>query len=124
MRTITQDELHAEMTARFGADPRKWKFKCPACGTAQSAEDFFAVGFKPGTGEVNKYLGFSCIGRFTNAGDKGIAAKNAGKPWDKGCNWTLGGLLHIHELEVILPDGSKQPAFEIADAPKEVKVAA
>lgn len=115
MRTLTQDELIAEMRARHGEDAKQWKFVCPMCKTPQCANDFYAAGFKPGTGEVNKYLGFSCIGRFTNAGEH-----KKGTPPGKGCNWTLGGLFQIHELEVILPDGKKSPCMEIADAPVEV----
>lgn len=120
MRTITQEELVAEMRQRFGDNARQWKFVCPMCKTVQCADDFFATGkFQPGTGEVNKYLGFSCIGRFTGAG-----APRSGTPPGRGCNWTLGGLLQIHELEIILPDGKRSPAFEIAEAPTPVAAVA
>lgn len=119
MRTVTQEEYVAEARRNWGDDARKWKFECPVCKTAQSAEDFFAAGFKPGTGEVNKYLGFSCIGRFTNAGPH-----KAGTPPGKGCDWTLGGFFQLHELEVILPDGKKSPAFAVAQAPVAQAVAA
>ena len=104
----------AEMRKRFGDDAKQWKFVCPMCKTVQSANDFYAAGFKPGTGAVNKYLGFSCIGRFTKAGEH-----KAGTPPGRGCNWTLGGLFHIHELEIIMPEGTVSACMEIADAPVE-----
>lgn len=115
---MTQDELVAEMQKRFGADAKQWTFVCPMCKTRQSANDFYAAGFKPGTGEVNKYLGFSCIGRFTNAGEH-----KTGTPPGKGCNWTLGGLFQIHELEIILPDGKRSACMEIAEVESKLEVA-
>ena len=117
MRTITQDEFLAECKQRFGPRARDWKFVCPACGTVQSVEQLAdAVIASGGTkDDVHGYIAFSCIGRFTKQGDAGISAKNKGKPWDKGCNWTLGGLLRIHTLEVLI-DGKARPTFELAEA--------
>ena len=112
-RKITVSQFHEELKA-IGGDPVNWQFVCPACGTKQSAQSFYDAGFKKGEGEVNKYLGFSCIGRFTGQGDAGISAKNRGEPWDKGCNWTLGGLFQIHTLEILTPDNVAHPHFEIA----------
>jgi len=68
--------------------------------------------------DVQKYFGFSCVGRFTGAG-------NPPKPEDKGkeqkgCNWTLGGLFQMHDLEVVTPDGKKHPCFEPA-TPEQAK---
>lgn len=116
---MTQSEFLEEATRRFGPNARDWKFVCPACGTVQSVQQLAdAVVACGGTkDDVHGYIGFSCIGRFTKQGDAGIRAKNRGKPWDKGCNWTLGGLLHIHELEVEI-EGRKRPTFELAIAPE------
>lgn len=72
-------------------------FQCPNCKTLQSAQDLIDAGAGSSFDEVEKYLAFSCVGRFTK---------------EKGCNWTLGGLLHIHELEVITPDGEHHPRFK------------
>lgn len=112
MITMTQDEFLAEAQRRFGRNGRDWKFVCPACGTVQSIQQLFDAGLKKET--VHQVLGYSCIGRFTGQGDEGIGAKNRGEPWTKGCNWTLGGLLHIHALEVVFPDGGRRPTFELA----------
>jgi len=113
---MTHQEFLDECKKRFGPSVNDWKFVCPACGTVQSikqlADAVIASGGKKE--DVEGYIAFSCIGRFTKAGDKGIAAKNQGKPWDKGCNWTLGGFLRIHTLEVLLPNGEKRPTFELA----------
>ena len=115
MKTITQDEFLAEAKARFGSNTRDWKFVCPACGTVQSVQQLLdAVLASGGTkDDVHGYIGFSCIGRFTGQGDAGIAAHHRGEKWDKGCNWTLGGLFRIHTLEVLL-DGKPRPTFELA----------
>jgi hypothetical protein len=120
---MTQDEFLAEAKQRFGDDVREWKFVCPACGTTQSVQQLvdavIAAGGKKD--DVHRYIGFSCIGRFTGQGDVGITVKHKGQKWDKGCNWTLGGLLHIHELEVIMPDGRRRPTFQLAIATEALK---
>lgn len=71
-------------------------FQCPACKTLQSGNDLVrATGLS--REEVQKWLGYSCIGRFNEE--------------VKGCDWTLGGLLQIHELEVLTDDGNVHPHF-------------
>jgi hypothetical protein len=117
MKTMTQEEFLTEAKARFGDNTRDWKFVCPMCGTTQSVEQLInAVVASGGKKEdVHGYIGFSCIGRFNKQGDAGIAAKNRGEAWDKGCNWTLGGLFHMHTLEVVLENGHKRPTFELAE---------
>jgi hypothetical protein len=111
-RTITQEQFWKECEARFGMNVRDWQFVCPMCGTKQSVASLLAAGVP--LDKVEGVIAYSCIGRFTGQGDDGIAAKAEGKPWDKGCNWTLGGLLQMHELEVLHPDGTKRFCFEIA----------
>lgn len=54
--------------------------------------------------EASQYIGFSCIGRFNNK--------------RTGCDWTLGGLFRIHELEVITDDGERHMHF-LPMTPKE-----
>lgn len=67
---------------------------CPHCHTSQSPRDLVEAGVDKG--EVMDYWGFSCIGSFD---DK------------QGCNWTLGGLFQIHELDVIDGSGKSFPRF-------------
>jgi len=73
-------------------------FVCPICKTEQSANQLIEAGVK--RDEVPNYIGFSCIGRFDKS---------------KGCNWTLGGLFGIHELEIIDSDGKHHPRFMFAE---------
>lgn len=107
MQSMTLNEFHAAIKAQ-GLPPNHWAFRCPACGTVQSATDLINAGAGASMGEVEKYLGFSCYGRFTGAG----APRK--KPDGKPCNWTLGGLFQIHRLEVLTPDGERHPRFEVA----------
>jgi hypothetical protein len=97
MKTMKLEDFKAEARKRFGPDNKKWKFQCPHCKTAQSAEDLVAAGVSKD--DINKYVGFSCIGRFTK---------------DKGCDWTLGGLFQIHEIEIEIADGTKHVSFDLA----------
>jgi hypothetical protein len=108
MKTITVDELHAQLRAQDV--PRLHvAFKCPMCGTVQSMADLILAGAGKDEEEVEKYIGFSCVGRWTHGG--GPPKK---KGTQVGCNWTLGGLFQCHEVEVVTPDGKRHPQFETA----------
>ena len=107
MRTITLEEFRTEIKAQ-GVRTERMCLICPMCGMVQNATDFIAAGAGKSMDEVEKYLGFSCIGRFTGA----PAPRQ--KPDGKPCNWTLGGLFKLHKLEVRTPDGQLHPRFEIA----------
>ncbi len=80
--------------------------ECPMCGTIQSAADLIAASAGPDFDSVEKYLGFSCVGRFTHAGPP---PKTKGT--QRGCDWTLGGLFSIADLTVITPEGEKHLRF-------------
>lgn len=108
MRQITVDELHAEFTKQGVSKTEHLAFICPMCGTVQSAHDFIKAGAGKNIESVEKYLGFSCVGRFTGASSP--RAKPDGKP----CNWTLGGLFALHKLEIVTPDGEAHKSFELA----------
>jgi hypothetical protein len=114
MKTMTVKEFQEALKAQGAPSMSQTCVVCPMCGTVQCGDDLIAAGAGKTFEDIEKYLGYSCVGRFTHQGDKGIAAKNAGKKWDRGCNWTLGGLFKTHELEVITPDGQKHPHFEPA----------
>jgi hypothetical protein len=98
MRTISISDWRAEGKRRFGEKARFWKFKCVSCGEVQTGQDFLSAGLTPD--EVLKVMGYSCIGRFVPG---------------RGCDWTLGGLLHIHQLEIEMEDGKRVPCFEFVD---------
>lgn len=109
MKQMTLDEFRAAAKAQ-GVPREQMKFICPMCGTEQSAQDLIDAGAGSTFADVEKYVGFSCVGRFTGAGEP------RKEPDGKPCNWTLGGLFQLHRLEVITPDGQRHPLFELVGA--------
>lgn len=114
MQTMSLDEFQQALQSQGVRTREQLALKCPMCKTVQSAEDLIAAGAGTNFDEVEKYLGFSCYGHFTGAGAPRKPAD--GKP----CNWTLGGLFALHELEVITPDGERHPRFMPA-TPEEAR---
>ncbi len=108
MKTMTLDEFKHALKSQ-GVTIEHVALKCPMCGTVQSASSLMRAGAGSSLDEVEKYLGFSCVGRFLGAGEH----KALNKP-GKGCDWTLGGLFKLHKLEVLTPDGKRHPRFEVA----------
>ena len=107
-RTITLDQYHAELMAQGVPSRDDIALVCPMCGTVQSAKDLIEAGAGDSFEGVEKYLGFSCVGRWTGAGSPRKA------PDGRPCNWTLGGLFTLHKLAVMTPDGKSHPRFEPA----------
>jgi hypothetical protein len=105
MMTVTLEEYLQTLKAQ-GVPKEHMAMICPMCGTIQSAHDLIAAGAGATFDDVNGYLGYSCIGRFTH-----------GQPPPKergtqiGCNWTLGGLFRVNTYEVVTEDGQKHPRF-------------
>lgn len=108
-RVITREQFHAELKAQGVKTHADLAFVCPMCKTVQSGRDLIRAGAGKDWEEVEKYVGFSCVGRWTSAG-----MHRKGTPPGKGCNWTLGGLLQLHELEVVTDDEKRHPRFEPA----------
>lgn len=108
VRVITVEEFLAEARAQGAKANEDIVFVCPACGTLQSGKDLIAAGAGKTFEDVATQVGYSCIGRWQGAGDP--RPQHDGKP----CNWTLGGPLHIHQLEIIAEDGEQCPRFELA----------
>lgn len=94
METITHENWMKKAEQLFGKDVRKWEFICPSCGTVQTPQELLDTGMTKKS--AGAYIGFSCIGRFN---DK------------RGCNWTLGGLLRIHKLEIVIKGKKNAPVF-------------
>jgi|GEM_PF-1113927 len=82
----------------FGADPRAWRFKCPACGHEQSHNETKAR--RADIGDTSGWIYFACEGRH----NPGV-----------GCDWSLGGLFQIHTLEVIEESGRAVACMRFAD---------
>lgn len=114
MQTMTLEEFHTALRAQGCSSVKHAAFKCPMCGTVQSATSLINAGAGKDFDDVERFLGFSCVGRWTGAGEP------RNKPDGKPCNWTLGGFLQLHKLVVITPDGERHPRFEIA-LPDEAK---
>jgi hypothetical protein len=108
LKTMTVAEFHVACRAQGAPSSAHLCFVCPACGSVQSANDLIAAGAGKTQDDVEKYLGFSCVGRFTH---RQPAHKRDGRP---GCDWTLGGFFAIHTLEVTTEDGKKHPHFDLA----------
>ncbi|MGH8079024.1 MAG: VVA0879 family protein, partial [Lysobacter sp.] len=90
------------------SEPEDYAFICPMCECVQSARDLIAAGAGSTFHEVQGLIGFSCVGRL-------IDAPSPRHPPDgKPCNWTLGGLLRTHRLEILDRDGKAHPRFELA----------
>lgn len=106
MKTMNLEKFHTTLKAQ-GVPREHLAFRCPMCTTVQSAHDLITAGAGADFDSVEKYLGFSCIGRFTDAG-----SPSSTKGKGIGCNWTLGGLFSTHELEVVTEDGERHPRFE------------
>ena len=108
MRRLTIPEFRAELKAQGVPDVTHAAVKCPICATVQSIADFVAAGATEA--EAAKAIGWECIGRYTGAGP----FKQSWRKQAKGCDWTLGGFLQFHDLEVIDELGKAHPRFEPA----------
>jgi len=94
--TMTRDEFLTIATGNGAVPIEKALFECPMCKTKQSATDLIDAGAGDSLESVQGYLAFSCIGRWDSA---------------KGCDWTLGGLFQLHEVEVEFEPGQMRPCF-------------
>lgn len=115
IRRIPVFQFHAALKCQGVANHLHFAFKCPICGTIQSAQDLIDAGAGLDFERVQPFVGFSCIGRFT-----GALPYSVRNPQGVGCDWTLGGLFQLHKLEVEMPDGTIHRTFEPA-APDEAK---
>ncbi|MFC3163101.1 VVA0879 family protein [Ciceribacter thiooxidans] len=111
---IPVKEFHRRLNAQGVSGRQHVALRCPMCGTVQSATSLIKAGAGSDFDAVEKYLGFSCVGRFTGAGSP------REKPDGEPCNWTLGGVFTLHTLEVETTDGKRHPRFEVA-TPEEAQ---
>lgn len=115
-RKLTQAELVAEATERFGGDPLKWAFTCPSCGDVANGEDFRqALKDYPRTNLrtdkaviASDIVGQECIGRTLGALDKRRTYSG------RGCDWAAYGLF-AGPWTIALPNGHAMHAFPLAD---------
>lgn len=114
MKTISIERYRELLAAQGVDDPLDYAVKCPACGTVQSRRDYASAGAAPDA--IASMFGFNCIGRFTGRGGDPTPGGNDGQC----CNWTLGGLLSIHTMEVVQGTQQRFPVFEPA-TPEEAQ---
>lgn len=106
MKTMTVDEFHAAIKNQGASTILGVRLICPMCNRVQTPKDLIDAGAGKTFDDVEKYFGFSCVGRWLNAGP--FKKDNL-----KGCDWTLGGFFKLHKLEVVTTDGKRHPRFEL-----------
>ncbi|WP_395451164.1 VVA0879 family protein [Aminobacter sp. UC22_36] len=118
MQTMTLPEFQTALKAQGVKSHEDFAFKCVICGTIQSGRSLIKAGAGKTFDDVEKFVGFSCVGRFTDAGPhkKGTAP-------GRGCDWSLGGLFTLHCLDVVDSEGKHHPRFELA-SPEEAQALA
>lgn len=109
MRSLTLEQFQTELKAQGVRSHEHFAFRCVMCGTIQSGNDLIAAGAGKTFDDVERFLGFSCVGRWTNAGPH-----KKDNPPGRGCDWTLGGLLTFSDLVITTPDGEQHARFELA----------
>jgi hypothetical protein len=109
-RTLTQAELMAEASERFGSDPLDFAFRCPSCGDIATIRDFKDAG--------DPYMaGQGCIGRLLGALKGGPTSDGGGGIAKRGCDWAAFGLIG-GPWTVVMPDGHEAHSFPLAEAPE------
>ena len=74
--------------------------------------------------EIEKVLGFSCVGRYLTAQEPKRGQTKDSWPVKMkggGCDWTLGGLFKLHNIVVINSKGEPTPMFEFYRGKKKWK---
>lgn len=115
MLTITIPEFHTALKDQGVSSREHFAFRCVMCGTIQSARSLIAAGAGTTFEDVERFLGFSCVGRWTKAGPH-----KKGTPPGRGCDWTLGGIFTLHCMEIEDGEGTKHPRFDLA-SPEEAQ---
>lgn len=99
-RTIyTLEEWQAEAKRLFGNDVNKWRFKCPGCGHVQTRQDYLDMGMGK---QCDRYLAFSCIGRFrqTDPMKKDLVVDFGELDKGAGCHYVGGGLFNVSPVGI------------------------
>lgn len=109
LMTTTREAFHDEARRRFGDNPAQWAFVCPSCAHVATVQDWRDAGAPDGA------IAFSCVGRWTGAGEA-ATFKGAGGP----CNYAGGGLFGLNPVTLSdLFDDFNRPLslFALAPAP-------
>jgi hypothetical protein len=126
IETITMTEARTRMAAQGMSEQKDMAFVCPICATVQSMRSLVLAGAD--RDKVDRSIGFSCEGRFSDAGpwpaSKDKSAKATKRRSIRGCDWSLGGLFKLHNTEIEHENGSKSPTFAIATPEQAQSLAA
>lgn len=107
-RKLTQAELVAEATERFGPDIERWAFECPSCGDVASARDF-----RDASADPNR-LGQECVGRHLGALTELATLDHGRSIASRGCDWAAYGLFR-GPWEIETADGKTMWSFPLAE---------
>lgn len=121
MEKIPLAEFQERLRAQGVPTRSEAAFVCPICKTVQSMASLIDAGAPPE--EAENIIGFSCEGRLTGAGPWPKLPTKARKA-KRGCDWSLGGLFRLHELEVLTDDGKAHPHFVVASPEQAQELAA
>jgi hypothetical protein len=109
MKSMTVEQFHAAIREQGAPSSKQSCFTCPMCGTVQNMVDLINAGAGKTEEDVNRLIGFSCVGRWTHHKPPAEV-----KGQQIGCNWTLGGLFSLHNFEVIDDEGKRNPHFALS----------
>lgn len=114
MESIPLSAFVRRCEAQGVSTPNHYAVVCPMCKTVQSMASLILAGADPV--KIESVFGFSCVGRFNDAGPWPNDPKKQRRRLESGCDWTLGGLFKIHELEVTNMPGrdTPRPCFALA----------
>lgn len=120
-KRMTQDEMVAELTRRFGPSPADWAFQCPMCGDIASGADWKkalaerGLTAKDGTpANAADYMGQECIGRVLGALSGSV--EDGQKYKGRGCDWCAYGLFRGPWF-IITSNGREIASFPFAPEP-------
>lgn len=102
---MTRLEWIAEGERRFGPDPLRWRFVCPACGHVATVEDWKRVG------ATDETVAFSCIGRWQTSPPRAAFGGKGPGP----CDYAGGGLFRLNPQPVTAGEGGVIHVFAFAE---------
>ncbi len=112
---VNRSEWFDEAVRRLGDNQNHWEFICPACGFVQSVDTFRGL-TDLADDQIEKYIGFSCVGRWLKEGEPREAFGRGLGP----CNYAGGGLIGLNRIAVE-HEGKVTPVFAFAAAEEGVE---
>jgi hypothetical protein len=106
--TLTRAVWFAEAEKRYGADAKKWRFRCPVCDITTSVQEWKDAGATEGA------VAFSCIGRYLPTDPHKAFGKHKTK---QPCDYAGGGLFRLNPIHVQDESGREHQVFDFADEP-------